>query len=238
MWNAVENKVAAAEFFLTEMGRDLVPPEATDRAMAAIAASTGAIVSHPWQGRLYHHFDAFLAMTRSVPDIVRCCFGFDPSKAMRPWLDSLDTAEITRRKAFDARFQKPFEDFKRLPLSGARNVTLHRHGAAPVEVQITGRWGVYTGGPLERVPESETPGIATLVHDPGWMYAATLPPQPIRPSANDFWLLVDSVSGQTRIELFPECKLFLERARQLVTEAKTICPQEYGAEKITPPPAY
>jgi hypothetical protein len=235
MWNAVENKVAAADFFLSEMGRDLVPPEATDRTMAAIAASTGAVLGHTWQGRLYHHLDAFLAMARSVPDIVRCCFGIDP--VMGRWLSTLDAGEIARREAFQRKFDKPFGLFKQLPLSGARNVTLHRQGTAPVEVQITGRWGIYTGGPLERIPESEMPAIIPG-DDPASMWAQTLPPQPIRPRAIDFWMIVDSASGQARVELFPECKSFLEQARQLVMEARANSQQEHGTAKITSPPAY
>jgi hypothetical protein len=200
--------------------------------MAAIAISSGAVVGHPWQRRFYHHLDAFLAITRSVPDIVRCCFGIDP--VMGSWLNSLTRAEITRRKAFQGKFDKLFADFKQLPLSGARNVTLHRSGVAPVEVQITGMWGVYTGGPLERVPESETP-IIVAGNDPALMVASMQPPLSIEPRASDFSLIVAIASGQQRIQLFPECKEFLQKAKNLVEEARMICQAEHGVEKITPP---
>jgi hypothetical protein len=171
MWDAIEHKLDGAEFFFGEMGRDLVSPAVGNPTMAAIAISTGATVGHPWQQRFYHHLDAFLALARSVPDIVRCCFGIDP--VMGSWLSSLDPAERARRQAFQAKFTKPYEDFKKLPLSGVRNVALHR-GVTPVEVQITGRWGVYTGGPLEIVPESETPTIVAG-NDPSLMWASTEP---------------------------------------------------------------
>jgi len=231
MWDAIENKLDGAEFSLGEMGRDLVSPAVGNPTMAAIAISSGAVVGHPWQRRFYHHLDAFLAITRSVPDIVRCCFGVDP--VMGSWLSSLDPAEIARRKAFQAKFTKPFEDFKKLPLSGARNVALHR-GVAPVEVQINGRWGVYTGGPLERVPESETPTIVAG-NDPSLMWASTEPSQAITPRASDFSLIVATASGPIKIDLFPECRKFLEEARNLVEEARKICQAEHGSEKITPP---
>jgi hypothetical protein len=169
-----------------------------------------------------------------VPDIIRCCFGIDSSKAMHRWLRSLDPAEISRRKAFQGKFDSLFADFKQLPLSGARNVTLHRSGVAPVEVQITGMWGVYTGGPLEKVPESETPTIVAG-NDPALMVAAMQPPQSIEPRASDFSLIVANASGQQRMQLFPECGEFLQKAKNLVEEARKICQAEHGWEKITPP---
>jgi hypothetical protein len=219
MWDAIEHKLDGAEFFFGEMGRDLVSPAVGNPTMAAIAISTGATVGHPWQQRFYHHLDAFLAIARSVPDIVRCCFGFDP--VMGSWLSSLDTAERARRQAFQAKFTKPYEDFKKLPLSGVRNVALHR-GVAPVEVQITGRWGVYTGGPLEIVPESETPTIVAG-NDPSLMWASTEPSQGIAPRPSDFSFIVTTASGPTKMDLFPECNKFLEEARKLVEEARKIC---------------
>lgn len=235
MWDAIERKLDGADFFFSEMGRDLISPAVGNPTMAAIAVSTGAVVGHPWQRRFYHHLDALLAITRSVPDIARCCFGIDP--VMHRWLDTLDGAEIARREAFQVRFNKPFEDFKQLPLCRARNVTYHRLGVTPVEVQITGRWGVYTGSPIERVPESEMPEIVAG-DDPALMVAAMQPPQSIEPRASDFSLIVATASGETRIELFPECRKFLEEAKRLVEEARTIWKQEHGSENITPPPTY
>jgi hypothetical protein len=231
MWDAIEHKLEGAEFFLNEMGRDLVSPAVGNPTMAAIAISSGAVVSHPWQRRFYHHLDAFLAITRSIPDIVRCSFGIDP--VLGSWLKSLDPAEIARREEFQTEFTTPFSDFKRLPLSGARNVTMHR-GVAPVEVQINGRWGVYRGGPLERVPESETPEIVAG-DDPALMWAATEPSRAIEPRASDFWLIVATAFGTTRLELFPECAKFLQEARNLVKQAGKICQDVHGSEKITPP---
>jgi len=235
VWDAIEHKLDGADFFFGEMGRDLIPPYVGNPTMAAIAVSTGAVVGHPWQRKFYHHLDAFLAITRSVPDIVRCCFGIDDSsKPMRRWLSSVGPAEIARRKAFQRKFDKLFMDFKQLPLSGARNITLHRSGVAPVEVQITGMWGVYTGGPLQRVPESETPTVVAG-NDPALMVASMQPPQSIEPRASDFSLIVATASGPIKIDLFPECKKFLEEARNLVEEARKICQAEHGSAKITPP---
>lgn len=233
MWGAVAYKLRGAEFFLEEMSRDLLPPEVGSPTLAAIA-STGAIIGHPWQGRFYHHLDAFLAMARSIPDIVRCCFGVDP--VMHSWMDGLDADEKARRRAFQSKFRKSYNDFKQLPLSTVRNGSLHRQGVPTVEVQTIGRWEVLTGGPLQRMPESETPNISAF-HQSDWMYAATIPPQPVRPSAGDFWLVVDGISGPTKTELFPECRSFLEKAKDLVDDARAIFEQTHGSEKLTLPPA-
>ena len=63
MWDAIESKLDGAEFFLGEMGRDLVSPIVGNPTMAAIAISSGAVVGHPWQRRFYHH----LAVGDSCP---------------------------------------------------------------------------------------------------------------------------------------------------------------------------
>src|SRR6266704_3362780 len=152
LWSAVEHKLAGAEFFFREMGRDIVPPHLNHPQLAAIAA-TGVIVDNRWQERFYHHFDAFLTMARSIPEIIRSCFGIDP--IMRSWISSLDISEVTRRQNFQTQFGQLSRTFTALPLSGARNITLHRTGVPPVKVQVIGRWGTYTGGPLSAIPQSE-----------------------------------------------------------------------------------
>jgi hypothetical protein len=80
LWAAVDRRVAAAQFFLSEMSKDLVPPQektGEDGSLLKAIRTTGVTVNHPWEDRFYPHFNAFLAMTRSVPEIVNCLFGFD-----------------------------------------------------------------------------------------------------------------------------------------------------------------
>ena len=78
LWTAVEFKLEGAQLFLEEMGKDLLPPSITHRESTAAILSAGAIVGHLWQRKFYHHVDAFLAMARSIPDIIQSCFGIDP----------------------------------------------------------------------------------------------------------------------------------------------------------------
>jgi hypothetical protein len=147
-WSAIHKRVAAAEFLLNEMSKDILPPSESARHQPHVAAilATGALVDHPWERRFYPHLDAFLAMTRSVPEIIRCLFGIDTLPALKAWLARLDPAERARRQAFQSQFDVVYKLFAAMPLSGARNVTLHRTGVSPVKARLMGRWGViYVG---------------------------------------------------------------------------------------------
>src|SRR5882672_5777776 len=116
------------------------PPELQNRVQTIRAGtqSTGAIIGTQWQAAFYAYLDAFLAMSRSVPEVITCCFGEDRSIAMKSWFKGLDAAEQSRRRAFSAQFETGYSTFRALPLSTARNITLHRTGHPPVEVRITG----------------------------------------------------------------------------------------------------
>jgi hypothetical protein len=234
LWSAVEHKLAGAEFFFREMGRDIVPPYLNDPRLAAIAA-TGVIVGNPWQQKFYHHFDAFLTMARSIPEIIRCCFGIDPDGRMRSWIAGLNPSEVTRRQTFQAQFDPLSRTFTALPLSGARNITLHRTGVPPVEVHVIGRWGAYIGGPLTAIPQSELlPVVAG--NDPALLWAATEPPQPVQPQPADFSLLIPTGSSASRVDLFPECRSFLHASRKLITDAQKIAHAVHGSQPLTVPP--
>lgn len=234
LWSAVEHKLEGAEFFFREMGQDIVPPHLNNPQLAAIAA-TGVIVDNAWQRKFYHHLDAFLAMARSIPEIIRCCFGIDPDRRMRSWISSLNCSEVTRRQTFQAQFEPHRCTFTALPLSGARNITLHRTGVPPVEVRVIGRWGAYTGGPLAAIPQSELLPIVAG-NDPALQWAATEPPRPVQPQPADFWLLIPAGSVASRVQLFPECRSFLDASRQLITDAHRITNAVHGSQPLTPPP--
>lgn len=156
MWHKVYFKIEAAEFFFREMSRDLMPPWARPESqhLAAIMASTGALVDHPWQRRFYYHLDAFLAATRSIADVIQWSFGKDTRAGS--WFSALDPGERKRREDFQTSFSSHFSRFTNLSLSRARVVTFHRHGVPPVEVKIASRWGAdYVGGPVTFVPSGE-----------------------------------------------------------------------------------
>src|SRR5579872_1751560 len=124
LWQGVHLKVQHADFFLKQMGQALQPPERTHQNV--MLQSTGVIIDTAWQRAFYAYFDAFLAMTRSVAEVINACFGHDRSPAMKAWFDALDAGERTRRDAFSAAFKAGHEAFQKLALSNARNVSMHR----------------------------------------------------------------------------------------------------------------
>jgi len=218
----VELKLQHAAFFLDAMGEALLPPPRTTENVAI--QSSGTIIDTRWQTSFYAYLDAFLAMTRSVPDIISSCFGADRgSKEMQSWFESLTFAEQIRRQNFAAAFQTTHATFRNLPLSGARNISLHRSGVAPVETKITGRFGIsYTGTPVKRIPTSETP---TFPPDFQWMAR----PVPLQPRWQDF-----EINGKP---LFAECQAYLREAQRLLNEARRICQLEHGSAAPTQPPS-
>jgi len=232
LWAGVVLKVTNAGFFLEQMGRSLQPPERT--AINVALQSAGTIIGTQWQRALYAHLDAFLAMGRSVPEVIKCCFGKDTSnRLMRDWFKALDAAERNRRHMFSTQFQAEYETFGRLLLSTARNITLHRSGFPPVEVTISGRFGVsYTGSPIQRVSDIETSPIVPSDDpaDPAILlaFAAARSPVPVQPMWTDF-----AIAGRP---LFPECQAYLGHAQNLVEHARSIAQQVHGGDSLTAPP--
>ena len=237
-WSAIHRRVAAAEFFLNEMSKDILPPweSAPHQPQLAARRMTGVALSHPWQERFYPHFDAFLAMTRSVPEIIRCLFGIDTFPALKSWRARLDPAELARRKAFQSQFGAAYKSFATMPLSDTRNVTLHRTGVAPVEVRVIGRWGsVYVGTPVQRIPLTESLPISSG-NDSALLWLAMQPPPQIELKPTDFSLVITGGGPGSNLALFPECQKFLEAARRLVGDAQRISQAAHGSNPVTPPP--
>jgi hypothetical protein len=218
LWAGVNLKAANAGFFLEQMGRALLPPPRTT--MNVALQSTGAIIGTQWQAAFYAYLDAFLAMSRSVPEVITCCFGEDRSIAMKSWFKGLDAAEQSRRRAFSAQFETGYSTFRALPLSTAGNITLHRTGHPPVEVRITGFFGVsYEGSAIERVPTTESSPMA--------LNPIPSPPVPLQPNWEDF-----KISG---VPLFPECQAYLREAHNLVEQAGKISQLVHGGNTLTSP---
>jgi hypothetical protein len=220
LWAGVELKLQNAEFHLQRMGRSLEPPERTHRNVALEAS--GAIIDTGWQRSFYAHLDAFLSATRSVAEIIKCCFGVDSHPAMTAGFDQLPAEEQDRRRKFRRQFQTYYDGFCRLPLGTARHISEHRTGYAPVTVTINGSFGVtYTGGPVSRVPISET----RQIDDPNFAWLAK--PHPVLPNWDNF-----DIEGQG---LFPACQDYLDGARALMNDARRISGKVHGTNSLTPP---
>ncbi len=242
LWSGVSFKLAEAEFFLDEMGKDLVHPRhrPESRGFAAVMESTGALVHHPWQPRLYYHLDAFLVATRSVPEIIQWNFGIDTrfQNKLKTWWEQLPADERQRRESFQQHFGPLYQQFRCLPLSQARNVTVHRKGEPPVEMQVNGRWGVYVGGPAQHVPGAESQPIVAG-DDPALQWAATLPPTPVEPSPADFNLVLPQAGGTVHKEpLLATCAGYLQQARGVANQADQLRHAEHGDGLLTTPPVF
>jgi hypothetical protein len=57
--------------------------------LGAALESMGVIVDDGWHRAFYAHLDAFLSATRSLPEIIQCCFGVD--RRLSGWLKSLNS---------------------------------------------------------------------------------------------------------------------------------------------------
>ena len=216
LWAGVELKWNNAEFHFERMGKSLEPPKDY-----AIYEAHGNIIDTGWERALYAHLDAFLSATRSIPEILQCCFGVD--RHLKRWFGTLNTAEQSRRGQFRDEFKAAYETFRALDLGEARHKSDHRRGYPPVEAAVKGLFGVtYNGGPIKKVPISETREI----DDP--QFAWLLKPRAIRPSWQDF-----TIDGKP---LFAECKDCLARAKTLIEQARAISNKVHGDEPLTFPP--
>lgn len=162
------------------------------------------------------------------PEIINCCFGRDNiSREINKWFKTLDANEQCRRANFYKEYRKELERFRKLPLSNQRNISFHRKGYPDIHIKITGRYGIYVGSPINRLPASERePAIDRTTDALKW--AASEPSHPVQPLAGDF-----SIDGAP---LFPECRTYLEQANHLVIEARAIAKHIHGTGTLTPPP--
>jgi hypothetical protein len=226
LWAGVDLKTEYANFFLQEMSRSLRPPEGAQRLEAA-----GGSIDTPWERSFYPCLDAFLAMTRSIPEIIQSCFGVDADRRMKAWFNALPCAERRRRQAFSNAFEPCHSAFRQHSLSNARNISFHRTGYPSVEVSITGRFGVvHTGSPVQSVPTAESRPLEPNISDnPALMWAATRPPVPVRPRWDQF-----TIDGKP---LFAECRAYLALAQQLADKAHGISQCVHGTATLTAPPS-
>src|SRR5205823_5690651 len=122
-------------------------------------------------------------------------------------------------------FKTVHDTFRVLPLSNARNISLHRTGVAPVEVNITGRFGVsHIGTPIKHVPTAESAHVIAG-DDPALQWASTLPPGRVQPAWADF-----KIDGKP---LLAVCQAYLQEATSLVTHARGISQRVHGNSTLT-----
>jgi hypothetical protein len=217
LWAGVELKLQNAHFHLTRMQKSLDP---LPRTGWTVAQGTAGNVDTQWQRSFYAHFDAFLSAARSVPEIIKWCFGVDHHRARK--FDQLPAGERARRCTFMEQFQPLYDAFGQRPLSTDRNISAHQTGYPPVTVRIGGLFGVtYEGGPVNHVPTSE----AREIDDPTLPWVPTLH-HPVRPEWDDF-----QIGEQV---LFPACREYLLAAQELIDEARRISNQVHGAYVLTP----
>jgi hypothetical protein len=226
LWAGVDLKAKYAEFFLEEMSRSLQPPKGS-----AALESAGVTIETPWERSFYPRLDAFLAMARSISEIIHSCFGADTgSRPMRIWFYNLPSAEQTRRQSFSDQFEPHYRVFRQHALSNARNISFHRTGYSAVEVSITGRFGVnHIGSPVKQVPAAESRDVGDPGNDPALLWATTQTPLPVRPMWSDF-----TIDGKP---LFAECQAYLAQARQLADQARGIAQHVHGTDSLTSPPS-
>jgi hypothetical protein len=229
-WPAVETKMEHAQFFHTRMRQALEPPTRT-RSNVALQAR-GTIIWTDWQRRLFANFDAFLAMARSVPEIIEASFGVDtrPPKDIRRWFTTLVDDEQKRRQMFSYRFAPAYDRFRGLPLSKARNATLHRTGDTGAEVHVTGWFGVsYSGSAVRHVPDTELrpvpPGTDPAMLPPSFFAH----PVALEPKWTDF-----TFEGRL---LFDEVREYLGESGKLVNTARHIAADVHGTDTLSTPPA-
>ncbi len=221
LWAGVEFKSEQAFFHFLKMGESLKPPE--NSPINVTLEASGAIIGTAWQRPFYAYLDAFLLTTRSIPEVINCCFGRDtPNMEMKKWFSGLSIDEQDRRKQFSDYFRPYYEPFAKLPLSSARNVSAHRTGYPDVTVAIVGTWGVvYEGSPIKPVPSSETPEI----DNPELAFLAKS--RPLRPEQARF-----QIDGR---DLFDACREYLEAANKLIVDAHEIAERVHGDKVLTSP---
>lgn len=230
LWQGIEFKLAEADFFLNQMGKVLRPPQLNNPTWHPAYGLPMA----QWQPDFYFYLDAFIGATRSVPDIIQKCFGWD-KRSKEEWPQPPDAEEISRREKFQAEFTGLYLTFHRQPLSRVRVGTFHWRGVPSVQTKAKVFGGQeYTGKPGQFIP-SAAPKQFPPGTDPAFL-AIFSKPLPVEPSWQDFTLEIPRDDGTTESSpLFPACRAYLSSAQQLVDESKELCERLHRGSKLTPP---
>jgi hypothetical protein len=220
LWNGIDLKMGSVQFHYLRMEQALKPPE--PNAYRAVLASHGALTGGDWHTPFYAHLDAFVMLSHSVPELMRCCFGADPAPVLKKWFEARDPDERKRRHEFERRFWPHYDAFRKSQVAAARHTTAHRTGVLPVKVEVSGLLGItYIGGPTKPIPTSE---MREMPPEYAWMGK----PIEVRPMWNDF-----EFNGEP---LFETCRTHLEKTQALVGCARTLSQEVHGDRPLTPPP--
>jgi hypothetical protein len=93
------NKLDHATFHFERIGQSLRPTEQLPQNPALMDSIGASFDAFTWHREFYAHLDAFLSAARSVPEIIKRCFGVDRgNREMRAWFDSLNAAERRERR--------------------------------------------------------------------------------------------------------------------------------------------
>src|SRR5579871_2018460 len=153
LWAGPDLKLEYAQFHLDRMHDALAPPAWNDNDI--LCRIHGSVVDRRQQLNLYAHFDAFLSAAHAIPGVIQCCFGHDESRKMRKWFAGLPADEQRRRNKYRSLLERHINAFAALPLSSARNTSVHRRGYPEAEARVFGRFGVtFMGTPAHPVPVS------------------------------------------------------------------------------------
>jgi hypothetical protein len=223
LWAGPHLKLEYAAFHFQRMGQAFEVPG--DHHSIAVQ-SAGIIIDTGWQRSIYPHLDAFLSTTRSIPEIIQCCFGVDDgNRKMKGWFDKLSPDEQGRRRQFKKQFADDYRGFRSRRLSEVRHNIEHRIGVAPATVTIKGAFGdTHRGSPTRLVPLAET----RQIDNPDLAFLAKS--RPIQPRWTDF-----EIEGKP---LFTECREHLDAAIALVEKARKIADVGHGARQVSMPPTY
>jgi hypothetical protein len=237
-FDVIESKIVEAEGQLRTMGQVIIHPAHRPgalRHLAALRACPGTIIGHMWHEPFNAAINAFLAASRSVPNIISNRFGYDQHPRNKSWLSQLDAPEVDRRKLFDQRFSSLLKPFLALPLNAERNETQHGSGMAHWEVVVQGAWGTYAGGPLQPLKQLETRSAVPGEQPLGWLDGAYT--RELQMSWTDFWWVIPQ-SGQAslRLPLFAECNIFVGHARSLAEQGKQLFNDIHKGQPFTLPP--
>jgi len=226
LWKGTEFKLDEARFFLERMGAVLVPDQTRHPAYGPSMTR--------WQPDFYYYFDAFLGATRSVPDVIQKCFGWDPHSTTK-WPILPDDDETSRRTEFQNGFTDLYRAFAAQSLSRARVGTFHWRGVPPVQTKAKSLFGQeFTGKPGQFIPSTTTKQFPTGT-DPDFLVLFSKP-SAVEPSWKDFTLEIPLDDGTTiSIPLFEASRDYLESCQKLVNDAKDLCERLHGESKLTLP---
>ena len=222
LWKGVQLKLKHAQYHREQMNISI--DSSRWRRESALYEGHGTALGHDWQLPFYANLDAFLTCTRSIPEITNFCFGRDiPIQQLKEWFERLPLKEKMRRVEFSDRFARTYNEFRKLPLSDARNVSVHRKGHPPVTVATIGRWGTrYKSGPTDQLPSHEVP--PSDGSNMGWFGQSAR----ILPSWKDYFIGSEN--------LFEACNDYFEQAKRAVYEAETLVRDIHRDLPLTPPP--